>query len=118
LRPGFDHPRWLYTFNGDILAAEAHRAAGQPQGVCMDLIELVQWPAMAVTVAAAWLVGSQHKRRREAGFWVFLLSNILWVIWGWHDGAYALIGLQICLALLNIRGVKKNDPELANKQSG
>ena len=31
----------------------------------MDWLDLVQWPAMAVTVGAAWLVASTHKRRRE-----------------------------------------------------
>jgi hypothetical protein len=77
----------------------------------MGLLDWVQWPAMVVTVLAAWLVAAQSKRKREAGFWVFLASNVLWVIWGVHAKAYALIGLQICLAFLNIRGVRKNDPE-------
>ena len=76
----------------------------------MDLLDHVQWPAMVVTVLAAWLVGSQAKRRRQAGFWCFLLSNVLWVAWGWHDGAYALIALQFALAALNIRGARKNEP--------
>jgi len=80
-----------------------------------DLVDLLQWPAMAVTVLAAWLVASQSKRRRTAGFWVFLTSNVLWIVWGWHDRAFALIALQIALAALNIRGVFKNDPELAAK---
>jgi len=75
-----------------------------------DWLNLVQWPAMIVTVAAAWLVGSLTKTKREIGFWVFLLSNILWIVWGWHVQAYALIVLQIALAALNIRGVLKNDP--------
>lgn len=83
----------------------------------MDLLDLVQWPAMAVTVLAAWLVASQAKRRRTVGFWAFLASNVLWIVWGWHDGAYALIALQVALAALNIRGVLKNDPELAQKAS-
>ena len=78
----------------------------------MDL-DLIQWPAMIVTVLAAWLVGSQKKMRRSWGFWLFLLSNLLWVVWGWHDQAWALILLQIFLAIMNIRGVKKNDPETA-----
>lgn len=81
----------------------------------MDIIALVQWPAMLVTVFAAWLIGSQTQGRRKAGFWCFLLSNILWGIWGWHDEAYALVGLQICLAVLNIRGAEKNDPALGGK---
>ena len=77
----------------------------------MDWIDLLQWPAMAVTVAAAWLVASRSPRRRRWGFWTFLASNVLWVAWGWHDGAYALIGLQACLAALNIRGTLKNETE-------
>jgi len=71
-------------------------------------LDWVQWPAMVVTVAAAWFVGSQRKFKRNYGFWLFLLSNVLWVVWGWHASAWALIVLQICLAVLNMRGVKKN----------
>ncbi|MFD4838779.1 hypothetical protein ACFWP0_14840 [Achromobacter sp. NPDC058515] len=71
--------------------------------------DFLQWPAMAASLAAAWLVASLGMARRNAGFWIFLLSNVLWVAWGWHDGAYALIALQLGLAALNIRGVMKND---------
>lgn len=62
---------------------------------------------MAASVLAAWLVGSSRDRKRSWGFWIFLLSNVLWVIWGIHDHAYALITLQFALAAMNIRGVKK-----------
>jgi len=75
----------------------------------MDYLGLLQWPAMAVTVVAAWLVGSRSAGRRAVGFWCFLASNLLWIVWGWHDGAYALIGLQFFLVALNIRGVRKNE---------
>lgn len=64
---------------------------------------------MVVTVVSSWLVASQAKRKRELGFWCFLLSNVLWIVWGWHDRAYALIALQLSLAALNIRGAYKND---------
>ncbi len=76
----------------------------------MDYLQLLQWPAMMVTVVAAWLIASQAKHKREIGFWCFLLSNVLWGVWGWHVGAYALIVLQIALAILNIRGAYKNEP--------
>lgn len=79
----------------------------------MNYLDLLQWPAMVVTVISAWLVASQAKRKREVGFWCFLLSNVLWIIWGWHDQAYALIAMQVSLAALNIRGVFKNDAALA-----
>jgi len=72
-----------------------------------EWVALVQWPAMAVTVLASWLVGSNQKGRRNAGFWIFLLSNVLWILWGWHDHAYALIVLQLLLAAMNIRGMFK-----------
>ena len=69
----------------------------------------LQWPAMAVTLLSAWLVAAQSKKWRQWGFWVFLLSNVLWAAWGWYASAYALILLQVGLAALNIRGAAKND---------
>ena len=74
-------------------------------------IDLLQWPAMAVTLYAAWLVASQDKRRREHGFWWFVASNVLWVAWGWHAQAWALIALQVGLFVLNLRGARKNDTD-------
>ena len=66
---------------------------------------------MLVTVISAWLVGSRRARKRTWGFWLFLFSNALWIAWGWHDGAYALIALQLALAVINIRGAAKNQPD-------
>ena len=74
----------------------------------MNYIDWIQWPAMVITVIAAWMIGSQRKFKRNWGFWLFLLSNVLWIIWGVGDGAYALIVLQVALAGLNIRGAVKN----------
>ncbi len=74
-------------------------------------MDAVQWPAMAITVAAAWFVASRHKRRRSIGFWLFLVSNVVWVVWGLHSHAYALIVLQVCLAAMNIRGAAKTADE-------
>ncbi len=76
----------------------------------MDYVDLLQWPAMAATLASAWLVASQARGRRNAGFCLFLVSNALWIVWGWHDRAYALVVLQVCLAGLNLRGARKNRP--------
>lgn len=77
----------------------------------MEWLDWVQWPAMLATVVGAWLVASQSRRKRNWGFWIFLLSNLLWAAWGIHAHAYALILLQVCLAALNIRGTVKNDPD-------
>ena len=77
------------------------------------LLDAMQWPAMATTLLAAWLVASQSRRRRSLGFWCFLASNVLWVTWGWHDSAYALVALQFGPFALNVRGARKNEPESA-----
>ena len=74
-----------------------------------SLIDLLQWPAMVASIVAAWLVASTRARRRNFGFWVFLASNVLWTFWGWHTRAWALIVLQVTLALMNVRGLKKTE---------
>ena len=74
------------------------------------MIDALQWPAMAATLLAAWLVASQSKRKRSFGFWVFIASNVLWAIWGWNARAFALVALQLGLFVLNVRGASKNEP--------
>jgi hypothetical protein len=81
-------------------------------------LDLMQWPAMAATVVAAWLVASQSRRKRNWGFWVFLLSNVLWLAWGWHADAWGVVALQLGLAALNVRGARKNDPDAGRVPSG
>lgn len=83
----------------------------------MDFIDLLQWPAMLTTVLAAWLIGSLKPRRRRIGFLCFLLSNLLWVLWGWPREAWALVVLQFCLALMNLRGLCKNE-QLRSSSAG
>jgi hypothetical protein len=72
-------------------------------------LDLLQWPAMLVTVLASWYVASNLKTRRNHGFWLFLLSNALWIAWGAYAHAWALIVLQVCLAFMNIRGARKTE---------
>lgn len=74
-------------------------------------LDWLQWPAMLVTIASAWCTASSERQRREWGFRLFLASNVLWFAWGWHDGAWALVALQFALAAMNIRGMKRNDPD-------
>ena len=78
-----------------------------------DWLGWLQWPAMVVSVLAAFLVGSTDPGRRKAGFWLFLLSNLLWIGWGIPAQAHALVCLQVALGAMNIRGMKKNEKEEA-----
>ncbi len=77
----------------------------------MDVLDAIQWPAMVVTLLAGWLVGAKSPAKRLWGFWIFVLSNLLWIVWGWHTQAYALIALQVGLFLMNLRGIRKNDQD-------
>jgi hypothetical protein len=86
------------------------RRYATPMGVHRKRFEFCP-TAMMASVVAGWLVASQSKRRRSAGFWWFMASNVLWIAWGWHAEARALIALQIALAILNMRGVRKNDAQ-------
>jgi hypothetical protein len=80
----------------------------------MNMLDLIQWPAMAVTVLAAWFVGSSQPTRRKIGFWLYLVGNVLWVAWAIPTHAYALLALQFCLAIMNIRGQRKNAEQESN----
>ena len=68
----------------------------------------LQWPAMAVTLLSTWLVASASETKRAWGFWSFIFSNFLWILWALHIHSYALIFMQIGLFLLNVRGLSKN----------
>ncbi len=81
----------------------------------MQSFSWLQWPAMVVTITAAWLVASESAKRRNVGFWVFLASNVLWVIWGFIASAHALIVLQIALAAMNIRDARKTEKASADE---
>ena len=71
------------------------------------IVDLLQWPAMLATIVASWWVAATHPAKRIIGFWTFLVSNALWVAWGWQSHAVALVLLQFCLAAMNIRGFLK-----------
>jgi uncharacterized membrane protein len=74
-----------------------------------NFLDLLQWPAMAVSLYAAFMIGSKNPGKRIFGFWMFILSNIMWIVWGVHDEAWALIALQVALMAMNVRGIVKNE---------
>jgi hypothetical protein len=83
-----------------------------------SLIDFLQWPAMLVTLCAAFLVGARHARRRIFGFYTFIVSNLLWIVWGVHDEAWALIALQAGLCAMNVRGIVRNHREAEVEAEG
>lgn len=74
-----------------------------------DMLSMLEWPAMAISLAAAWLIASKDPKKRIWAFWMLIAGNVLWIGWGWGDTAYALIALNAGLLVLNIRGIVKNE---------
>ena len=64
---------------------------------------------MAVSLAAAFWMGSKNPNKRILAFWLLIGGNLMWIGWGWGDEAWALIVLNVGLLALNIRGIRKNE---------
>jgi len=72
-----------------------------------DWLNALQWPAMVITLVAAWWAASNRRGTRWVGFCLYLASNALWIAWGLQVRAWALVALQIGLVVMNLRGVLK-----------
>ena len=72
-----------------------------------ESLQFVQWPAMVVTLLAAWLMTFRNARRRLWAFRLFVLSNVLWIVWGLVSHAYSLVFLQVGLFLINLKGAEQ-----------
>jgi hypothetical protein len=76
-----------------------------------DFLALLEWPAMAISLAAAWWMGSKKAGKRIVAFVLLIVGNLMWIGWGWGETAWALIALNIGLLGLNVRGILKNEEE-------
>ncbi|CUI03195.1 hypothetical protein [Massilia antarctica] len=73
------------------------------------IFALLEWPAMAISLAAAWWMGSKKPGKRIVAFWMLIVGNLMWIAWGWAEAAWALITLNVGLLALNVRGIRKNE---------
>ncbi len=64
---------------------------------------------MAISLAAAWYMGSKKADKRIVAFWMLIVGNLMWIAWGWGESAWALIALNVGLLGLNVRGILKNE---------
>jgi hypothetical protein len=83
-----------------------------------EFFALLEWPAMAISLAAAWWMGSTKARKRIIAFVLLIIGNLMWIAWGWGEGAWALIALNVGLMGLNIRAIMKNEDEVEGKADG
>ena len=76
-----------------------------------EFFAYLEWPAMAVSLAAAYWLGSTRAKKRIVAFALLILGNLMWIAWGWGEGAWALIALNVGLMVLNVRAILKNEKE-------
>ncbi|MGJ3231794.1 MAG: hypothetical protein ACFE0P_08350 [Oceanicaulis sp.] len=72
----------------------------------VDALEILRWIAAITGIVAALVVSSDLGRKATgAGFLVFLVSSISWVVAGWLQDKPALAVQNIVLTAINARGV-------------
>lgn len=74
-----------------------------------EFFALLEWPAMIISLLAAYLLGSQKAEKRVWAFWMLTAGNVMWIAWGWGADAWALIALNLGLMMLNLRAIRKNE---------
>ena len=77
-----------------------------------DYLAYLEWPAMLITLAAAWWMGSTKPLKRIVAFCMLIVGNLMWIGWGWGDEAWALIALNVGLLALNVRAILNNEEEV------
>ncbi|MBC7685914.1 MAG: hypothetical protein H7176_11885 [Bdellovibrionales bacterium] len=77
-----------------------------------NFFAMFEWPAMAVSLAAAYWMGSTKAKKRIVAFLMLIVGNLMWIAWGWGEEAWALIALNLGLMALNVRAIFKNEEEV------
>jgi hypothetical protein len=72
------------------------------------MTDLLQWPALVLSIIGAWLVGGSRANQRFAGFLLFLASNVLWAAWGLGIGAWGVAITQAFFTWTSLRGIRTN----------
>lgn len=83
-----------------------------------EFFALLEWPAMLISLAAAWWMGSTKAKKRIVAFVLLIVGNLMWIAWGWGEGAWALIALNVGLMGLNVRAIMKNEDEVEGEAGG
>jgi hypothetical protein len=73
------------------------------------LFILIQWTGALVALVGSFLVGCGDPRERFWGFWLFLFSNVLWILWARRHAAWGLLVMQLAFCVTSVRGIIGNN---------
>lgn len=62
------------------------------------------WLGFGLGLAGAMLVALGHR----VGFWLFLASNVAWIVYAYHTGQLALLWQQTAFSLTSIIGISRS----------
>jgi hypothetical protein len=74
-------------------------------------MDWLQWPALVFALAGAWLTGDADATHRVIGFILYILSDVLWIWWGWkmkQPRPWGFILMYIVFTFLSSRGLFNN----------
>ena len=77
------------------------------------MLDVFQWPALAVTAVAVWLIATEGRPRRFWGFLFGLVATGLWAAWAWNAGAWGVAAAQAVLAVALGRGAVRSRAPVA-----
>jgi hypothetical protein len=75
------------------------------------MFDWLQWTATALALVGAWLTGDHLPFHRVIGFVLYILSDVLWIIWGVKNKKplpWGFITMYSVFTFLSARGVWNN----------
>ena len=80
----------------------------------MDLLTLTNTIAAATTIVAALLVASNYSPKvMVAGFSIFVIASIVWMVAGYLDSKHSLVVQNGVLLAINLFGIYRWLPKAA-----
>lgn len=90
---------WCYVLCG---ASDTNRCKGAAMGI--QAVSILQWVGCGLAVIGSFLIALRGKRP-DVGFWLYLISNIVWIVYGDLTHAPGLITMQVVFLLTNALGI-------------
>lgn len=78
-----------------------------------ELLGFLQWPALVLAVVGAPLVASGVPRRVAAGFTLWAVSNVCWILWAVTTGTWSVLLMQAYFLITSLAGRRNNHRRLS-----
>jgi hypothetical protein len=82
-------------------------------------VNFLDWPAMLTALIGTFILSRRapSARMRRLAFFIYLVSNLLWLAWACHLRAYPMIIMQLGFLYTSIDGIRNALKDLAESQA-